>query len=362
MATEHITSAFITEQTSPYPPTETPNLSGPSSPHNTSKTALHDETQPPHTVFDILEPPAQLSAVTTHTTHYREPDADDTFPDGGTRSWLVILGCFFLLMATYGMMNSTGVLQNYFATHQLAGYTTSAVGWIPGLFTFFGLALSVQIGPMFDRYGPSWILIAGTACYVAGLLLLAECRLYWHFLLTLGVLTGSGAALLSTAAMAAVPHWFDRRVGLAMGIAMAGAGLGGVTFPLVLRAAFTRFGYRWAIRLLALIVAVMCGVGIALVRSRLPKGRSRSTINLRAFRDTRFTWLTLGTFSEFLFFGGNGFLLMGFCLGLELEVFAGLGLYPTYVVMQGFSTSTSVVLLSLLNVYASDQDHRYILH
>lgn len=39
--------------------------------------------------------------------------------------------------------------------------------------------------------------------------------------------------------------------------------------------------------------------------------------------------------------------------GLELEVFAGLGLYPTYVVMQGFSTSTSVVLLSILNVYDS---------
>lgn len=38
-------------------------------------------------------------------------------------------------------------------------------------------------------------------------------------------------------------------------------------------------------------------------------------------------------------------------LGLELEVFAGLGLYPTYVVMQGFSTSTSVILLSLQNVY-----------
>lgn len=197
------------------------------------------------------------------------------------------------------MMNSTGVLQNYFATHQLSGYSASAVGWIPGLFTFFGLVLSVQIGPMFDRYGPSWILVAGTGFYVAGLLLLAECRLYWHFLLTLGVLTGTGAALLSTAAMAAVPHWFDRRVGLAMGTAMAGAGLGGVTFPLVLRAAFTRFGYRWAIRLLALIVAVMCGAGIALVRSRLPKGKSRSTINLKAFKDTRFTWLTLGTFSKF---------------------------------------------------------------
>ena len=38
-------------------------------------------------------------------------------------------------------------------------------------------------------------------------------------------------------------------------------------------------------------------------------------------------------------------------LGLELEVFAGLGLYPTYVVMQGFSNSDSVILLAVLSMY-----------
>jgi MFS family permease len=297
MATPKTNMSITTQAYHPSPP-DTPPNAGPSNLHHNIYNNIHNEETPPQTAFSILEPPAHLSAITTHTTHIRTLDPDDTFPDGGTRSWLVVLGSFFLLMASYGMMNSTGVLQNYFATHQLANYSTSAVGWIPGLFTFFGLVLSVQIGPMFDRYGPTGILIAGSCCYVAGLLILAECKLYWHFMLTLGVVMGSGAALLSTAAMAAVPQWFDRRVGLAMGWAMSGAGVGGVAFPLVLRAAFTRFGYRWAIRLLALMVAVMCGVGIGLVRSRLPRGQSKSSINLRAFRDTRFTWLTLGTFGE----------------------------------------------------------------
>ena len=36
--------------------------------------------------------------------------------------------------------------------------------------------------------------------------------------------------------------------------------------------------------------------------------------------------------------------------GLELVVFAGLGLYPTYVMMQGYSSNTSAILLSILNV------------
>lgn len=217
--------------------------------------------------------------------------------------WVVVLGSFFLLMSSYGMMNSTGVLQSYFASHQLSDYTSSVIGWIPGLFVFCGLGLGAQVGPMFDRYGPTGILIAGTACYVAGLLLMAECQLYWQFILTFGVLTGMGAALLSTAAISAVPHWFDRRVGLAMGTAMAGAGVGGVVFPWVLRAGFKDLGYKWTMRLLALIVGTLCAMGIAFVRSRLPRSQSKPSINVRAFQDARFTWLTMGTFSKSKIFG-----------------------------------------------------------
>ncbi|CAG8893429.1 unnamed protein product [Penicillium egyptiacum] len=296
--------------------------------HPTGQNANFDE-EAPRSAFSVVEPPAELSTLTTHLTGH---STDDTFPDGGLQAWCVVAGSFFLLMSTFGVMNTTGILQNYFASHQLASYSPSAVGWIPGLFTFFGLSISVQVGPMFDRYGPRGLLIAGTACYVTGLLLLAQSHLYWHFVLTLGVLSGTGAALLSTVALASVPQWFDRKAALAIGISMAGAGLGGVIFPFVLRAGFTNLGYKWTIRLLALVVLILCMLGTVLVKARLPKGRSRSTINLRSLKDARFTWLTIGLF------------------GLELEVFAGLGLYPTYVVMQGFSTNTSVILLAVLSI------------
>ncbi|KAJ5497679.1 Major facilitator superfamily domain general substrate transporter [Penicillium expansum] len=255
----------------------------------TSHHSNFDE-EAPRSAFSVVEPPAELSTLTTHLTGH---STEDTFPDGGLQAWCVVAGSFCLLMGTFGVMNTTGILQNYFATHQLASYSPSAVGWIPGLFTFFGLSISVQVGPMFDRYGPRGILIAGTICYVTGLLLLAESHLYWHFVLTLGVLSGTGAALLSTVALASVPQWFDRKAALAIGISMSGAGLGGVIFPFVLRSGFTNLGYKWTIRLLALLVLI---------------------------------------------------------LALELEVFAGLGLYPTYVIMQGFSTNTSVVLLAVQNV------------
>jgi MFS family permease len=255
------------------------------------------DDEAPRSAFSVVEPPPELSTLTTHLTGH-SVDVDDIFPDGGFRSWCVVAGSFSLLMATFGVMNTTGILQSYLTTHQLASYSPSAVGWIPGLFTFFGLSISVQVGPMFDRYGPKGILIAGTACYVTGLILLAEAHLYWHFVLTLGLLSGTGAALLSTVALASVPQWFDRNAGLAIGISMSGAGVGGVIFPFMLRAGFTNLGFKWTIRLLALVALVLCIAGVVLIKARLPKGRSKSTINLRSLQDARFTWLTLGIFGR----------------------------------------------------------------
>lgn len=261
----------------------------------TKHARVGDEEVPPESAFSVVEPPLDLSTITSHA--HVPLTTDDTFPDGGKQAWSVIMGSFCLLMASYGLMNSVGVLQNYFADHQLSRYSASDVGWIPGLFVFLGLSMGVQVGPIFDRYGPTGVVSAGTLFYVVALVLLAECTQYWHFVLTFGILAGCSAALLATPAMGTVAHWFQRRVGLAMGIAMAGAACGGVMFPLVLRAAFTRFGYKWAIRLLALMVFVICGLGVALLRSRLPRGRSKSVINVQCFKDARFNWLTLGIFS-----------------------------------------------------------------
>lgn len=134
MATSKTTTIITTQPyhpSLPSTPTNPSSIAGPSNTHHYYTSDIHDEESPPQTAFSIIEPPAQLSAITTHTTHIRSHDTEETFPDGGTRSWLVVLGSFFLLMASYGMMNSTGVLQNYFATHQLSTYSTSAVGWIP---------------------------------------------------------------------------------------------------------------------------------------------------------------------------------------------------------------------------------------
>ena len=103
------------------------------------------------------------------------------YPEGGLRAWLVVLGAFSGMTASFGNLNSTGTFQAYLSTHQLAHESPGAIGWIFSLYAFLTFFCGVQIGPVFDAYGPRWLVFAGTLCLFGGMMGVAEstseCRL-----------------------------------------------------------------------------------------------------------------------------------------------------------------------------------------
>ncbi len=112
--------------------------------------------------------------------------------------------------------------------------------------------------------------------------LLAKYSRYWHFMLCLGVMGGFSAALIQTAALSCIGHWFKRRRGLATGV--------DTITPLLL-------------------------LGNALIKGRLKSKKDTKTrpiISLSIFGDMRFTSLTLSIF------------------GFEIVLFDSLGILPTY--------------------------------
>ncbi|EPE27512.1 MFS general substrate transporter [Glarea lozoyensis ATCC 20868] len=132
--------------------------------------------------------------------------ASYSFPEGGTAAWLVILGSFSIIAGTFGLISSVGLFQSYWQSHQLSSYTSRDLGWIGAVNVFLNLLLGVQIGPLFDRYGPRWLIAVGSVAFVGSLVLLAECKVYWHFMLVYGVLGGSASAFLTTTALSVVAH------------------------------------------------------------------------------------------------------------------------------------------------------------
>lgn len=227
--------------------------------------------------------------------------ADYTFPEGGLRAWLVVTGSFSIISGTFGLISSVGLFQAYWQEHQLSRYTTRDIGWISAVNVFFNLFLGVQIGPLFDRYGPRGLVAAGSVVYVASLVLLAQCRVYWHLMLVYGVLSGASSAFLTTTALAVVAHWFERKRGVASGVAFVGSSVGGIAFPLILKSAFEHLSWAWSIRLVALIVLVLMVIGNLCVRGRLPPRKNGGAVDLKCFLDARFSWCTIGISCEFFF-------------------------------------------------------------
>src|ERR1700723_4307196 len=106
-------------------------------------------------------------------------------------------------------------------------------GVTAGAFSFgfvVSAASSPLIGRLMDRLGPRSVMELGVALMAAGLLLAPPTTQPWHLYLTIGVLVGAGSICLGYSGQSLyLPNWFNRRRGLAIGLAFAGVGIGSIT-------------------------------------------------------------------------------------------------------------------------------------
>ncbi|KAH0596870.1 hypothetical protein MHUMG1_05178 [Metarhizium humberi] len=267
-----------------------------------------------------------------NTTQVSSASYEESFPEGGMRAWLVVLGAWFALMSAMGLMNTIAIFQAYTLSHQLKGQSEGTVGWIFSLYNFLAFFCGVYIGPVFDKYGPRWLVIAGCITTVTGVVCMSFCKELWQFILSFGVLCGVGTSLLFTPCIAAVGHWFKRRRGFATGMASTAGGIGGIIFPLMLTSLFDQIGYGWATRALALICLVGGVIGIVLVRSRLPPAPNATAHpDFRIFKQVPYTLTAIGIFL------------------LEFSLFIPLAYISTYAQHKGFSEKFAFHLLPIMN-------------
>ncbi|EOA91455.1 hypothetical protein ACJQWK_04119 [Exserohilum turcicum] len=220
-----------------------------------------------------------------------------TYPEGGLGAWSVVLGSFLGLIASLGMMNTIGIYNAYIAETYLRDYSESTISWIFSIYVFLSFFCGLQIGPIFDAYGPRLLVLAGSILVCLSNFLLGVCTLYWHFFLVFGVLGGLGTSLIFTPAFAAISHFFHVKRGNATGVAAAGGSLGGVIFPLALQKLIPTVGFAWATRIVGFITLFCCIGACILIRSRLPPKAGQSVWpDFRIFRHKSYLLLTIGIF------------------------------------------------------------------
>lgn len=76
--------------------------------------------------------------------------------------------------------------------------------------------------------------------------------------------------------MGIVPQWFDKRRGLALGLAASGSGIGGLIMPFIMNALLQKFGQGWTYRIIGFICLVLGSFATFLVREKYPStGRKK---------------------------------------------------------------------------------------
>lgn len=136
-------------------------------------------------------------------------------------------------------------------------------GVTAGIFSFGFLVSAVitpSIGRIMDRRGPLLVIEAGVVAMGAGLLLATVAHQPWQLYLTLGALCGGGVNCLAyTGQSLYLPHWFERRRGLALSIAFSGVGIGSITILPWLQSLIVGAGWRQACWMLGLLVFALLG-------------------------------------------------------------------------------------------------------
>ena len=103
-----------------------------------------------------------------------------------------------------------------------------------------------------------------------GLLALSP-RSLLFFTLLFALAEGASAIQTPIGYAKAIAAWFDRRRGLALGIAMSGVGLGGFVMPQLAEALIERVGWRGAYASLGLLTLLVAFPAVALwIREPLP--------------------------------------------------------------------------------------------
>lgn len=224
------------------------------------------------------------------------------------RNWVAVAASAVCLIF------STGTLQLYsfgvFVRPLSAEFGWSRTGMSGAVaLSQYALALSAPIwGLLLDRFGPRAVVLPSVvilAAMIASLSLLTP-QLWLFYLLFAAVpILAGGASPLGHAAV--MVRQFDRRLGMALGLALMGVGIGATILPLLAQALVTSLGWRSAYVALGTLTLVIT-FPAAVVATRHTRGPARiraagdgaalaAAVRTRPFKLTCATFVLLGLIS-----------------------------------------------------------------
>ncbi len=197
--------------------------------------------------------------------------------------WVVLATCFVLCLVIYGVRNSFGVFfTSIESDFELSRTATSGVFSIYMVLYSF---VAILGGWALDRYGPRVITFLMGLFIGLSLVLTGQARLPWQLFITYSLLFAIGTGAAYAVLMSTVSRWFDRKRGLALGIAGSGIGVGIVVMAPLSAYLITKFDWRMAFVLLGLLAwLIVCSLSLLMRKDpsdigALPDGMKTDSVD-----------------------------------------------------------------------------------
>ncbi len=158
------------------------------------------------------------------------------------RAWLTVIAAFFSSAVTLGTAYSFGAF--FESMSDDFGSDRGATAVIFGITTFTFFSLSILTGRALDRWGPRPILVVGAVAYFVGLVATSRVDSLAAGYVTYGTGIGIAAACGYVPMVALVGGWFEHKRAVAIGLAVAGIGVGTLVLSPLAAALIDGIGWR----------------------------------------------------------------------------------------------------------------------
>lgn len=245
----------------------------------------------PSADFSVREMDVISRDTTTTKVMNPSPSSDNSF-----QAWLQVACGFLLYFNSWGILSAFGVFQTLYSDGRLFVASPSDISWIGAIQYSMAMITGLVAGPVYDRGYLRLLLLTGTFGVVFGHMMLSICNSYALVLLTEGFCIGIGSGCLFVCAISILPSYFNKRLGLAIGIASSGAAFGAVIYSITVLHLLKHLSFAWTVRVTGFIALITLIIPLSFMRIRTGPAKLRHFVDRTAFMDKRYMLFVAGTF------------------------------------------------------------------
>lgn len=181
--------------------------------------------------------------------------------------WIIVGLCFWFLALAYGIWYSFSVF--FVALLQEFGWQRAETAGAFSVFVVIHGVVGIVAGGLTDRLGPKAVIAIGGIILAGALASSSLIAAPWHLYLTYGIGCAIGVGSIGwIPCVTLIQRWFRRHLGLALGLASSGIGLGILATAPVLQALINAIGWRGAFVTLGAVMLVVPPLAVLFLRGR----------------------------------------------------------------------------------------------